>query len=111
MATAACAALRVRPSTPAHRLVIVRLLWPRSEDRHDRRPHRFDTHARCLAPHALLPSGWARDVLLAWDDAGALDGVTPDAARASPASQRAPAASCRACPTCIRTRSSARSRA
>ncbi len=23
--------------------------------------------ARILAPHALLPTGWARDVLLAWD--------------------------------------------
>jgi formimidoylglutamate deiminase len=33
-----------------------------------------------LAPHALLPTGWARDVLLTWDDAGSLTGVTPQAA-------------------------------
>ena len=32
-----------------------------------------------LAPHALLPTGWARDVLLTWDDAGTLTRVTPQA--------------------------------
>jgi formimidoylglutamate deiminase len=31
------------------------------------------------ADHALLPSGWARDVLLAWDDAGILQSVAPGA--------------------------------
>ncbi len=31
-----------------------------------------------FTPHALLPTGWSRDVLLAWDDAGALTGVTPN---------------------------------
>jgi formimidoylglutamate deiminase len=30
-----------------------------------------------LAPHALLPGGWAAEVLLEWDDAGALTAVTP----------------------------------
>ena len=29
-----------------------------------------------FADHALLPDGWARDVLLAWDDAGALTTVS-----------------------------------
>lgn len=33
-----------------------------------------------LADQALLPHGWARDVLLVWDDAGVLSGVTSDAA-------------------------------
>jgi len=33
-----------------------------------------------FADHALLPTGWARDVLLVWDDAGALTAVTPQAA-------------------------------
>ena len=28
-----------------------------------------------FAPHALLPTGWARDVLLAWDEAGVLTEV------------------------------------
>ena len=32
-----------------------------------------------FAPHALLPDGWARDVLLTWNDAGALTDVTPQA--------------------------------
>jgi formimidoylglutamate deiminase len=42
-----------------------------------------------LAEHALLPGGWARDVLLCWDAAGMLTGVTvgaapaPDTARAN----------------------------
>ena len=42
-----------------------------------------------FADHALLPDGWARDVLLAWDDAGTLTSVTiraiapPDAPRAT----------------------------
>ena len=37
--------------------------------------------ARSLfAPHALLPEGWARDVLLSWDERGALVQVTPHAA-------------------------------
>jgi len=33
-----------------------------------------------FADHALLPDGWARDVLLAWDDAGALTSVSAGAA-------------------------------
>ena len=32
-----------------------------------------------FADHALLPDGWARDVLLGWDDDGALTSVTADA--------------------------------
>jgi formimidoylglutamate deiminase len=34
-----------------------------------------DTTRRLFAPHALLPHGWARDVLLAWNDAGTLTEV------------------------------------
>ncbi|HEU4844637.1 MAG TPA: formimidoylglutamate deiminase [Burkholderiaceae bacterium] len=33
------------------------------------------------ARHALLPQGWRQDVLLAWDAAGSLTAVTPDAAQ------------------------------
>ncbi len=33
-----------------------------------------------FAPHALLPDGWARDVLLAWGDTGALTQATPQSA-------------------------------
>ena len=33
-----------------------------------------------FAADALLPSGWARDVLIEWDDAGTLTAVTPGAA-------------------------------
>ncbi len=36
-----------------------------------------------FAPEALLPTGWARDVLLAWDDAGALTTVQAGAVPAS----------------------------
>ena len=32
-----------------------------------------------FADHALLPSGWQRDVLLTWDGAGALTSITPGA--------------------------------
>ena len=32
-----------------------------------------------LADHALLPTGWANDVLLRWDDAGSLRQVEPGA--------------------------------
>jgi len=32
-----------------------------------------------FAPHALLPTGWARDVLLSWDAAGALTQVAQNA--------------------------------
>jgi len=32
-------------------------------------------HRRLFAEHALLPSGWARDVLLSWNDQGLLTGV------------------------------------
>ena len=32
-----------------------------------------------FAGHALLPGGWARDVLLRWDASGALTAVTPGA--------------------------------
>jgi len=35
-----------------------------------------------FADHALLPAGWARDVLLRWDDAGALTSVQAGAAAA-----------------------------
>lgn len=38
---------------------------------------------RLHAPHALLPDGWARDVLLGWDDAGRL--VQVDVGVAAPA--------------------------
>ena len=31
-----------------------------------------------FAAHALLPTGWARDVLIAWDGAGRITAVTPD---------------------------------
>ncbi|WP_341887533.1 formimidoylglutamate deiminase [Variovorax sp. YR752] len=42
-----------------------------------------------IADHALLPSGWARDVLLSWDEAGTLTRV--EAAQAPPAGvERAP---------------------
>ena len=34
------------------------------------------SHHTLFAADALLPTGWARDVLLAWDDAGTLTGVT-----------------------------------
>ena len=32
-----------------------------------------------FAAHALLPAGWARDVLLSWDAAGVLTEVTQQA--------------------------------
>lgn len=32
-----------------------------------------------IAPYALLPQGWTKDVLLVWDAAGTLTGVTPGA--------------------------------
>ena len=35
-----------------------------------------------FAPHALLPTGWASDVLIRWDDAGRITAVTPGAAAA-----------------------------
>ncbi|CAN5822052.1 formimidoylglutamate deiminase [soil metagenome] len=35
-----------------------------------------------FAPHALLPTGWASDVLITWDVAGALARVSPGAAPA-----------------------------
>lgn len=42
-----------------------------------------------FADHALLPSGWARDVLLAWDETGTL--IRVEAAQAPPAgTERAP---------------------
>ena len=45
-------------------------------------------HRRLFAAHALLPQGWARDVLVAWNDAGTLTEVS--AAAAAPAdAQRA----------------------
>jgi len=59
------------------------------------------THA-LFAEHALLPSGWARDVLLQWDARGQLTTVTPQATPA-PGTPRAAAPCCPACPTCIRT--------
>ena len=63
-----------------------------------------------FAADALLPTGWARNVLIAWDGAGRIAQVTPapQPLRACP-----PAAGpvIPACPTCIRTPSSARLRA
>jgi formimidoylglutamate deiminase len=38
----------------------------------------IDSSNRLFASHALLPQGWACDVLLTWNDAGTLTGVTPD---------------------------------
>jgi formimidoylglutamate deiminase len=40
----------------------------------------IDSPNRLFASHALLPQGWARDVLLTWNDAGTLTGVTSDTA-------------------------------
>lgn len=37
-----------------------------------------DRDRALLAPHALLPTGWARDVLLRWDASGQLLSVSPD---------------------------------
>ncbi|HEY2925695.1 formimidoylglutamate deiminase [Piscinibacter sp.] len=37
-----------------------------------------DTRRALLAPHALLPSGWARDVRLSWDERGMLTAVAAD---------------------------------
>ena len=54
-----------------------------------------------FAPHALLPQGWAQDVLLPWDGTGRLAEVSTGAPP--------PAHCCRPCPTCIRTPSSAAS--
>ncbi|MDE2625793.1 MAG: formimidoylglutamate deiminase [Burkholderiales bacterium] len=39
---------------------------------------RADPQPRLHAAHALLPEGWARDVLLAWNTAGTLTTVSPD---------------------------------
>ncbi|NYE61962.1 formimidoylglutamate deiminase [Duganella sp. 1224] len=36
-----------------------------------------------FARHALLPEGWANDVLIEWDDGGAITAVTPGAAAQS----------------------------
>ena len=44
---------------------------------------RIDSQRALLAPHALLPSGWAQDVLLVWNEAGELIVVTPGAAGAA----------------------------
>ncbi|RQP24172.1 formimidoylglutamate deiminase [Piscinibacter terrae] len=41
---------------------------------------RIDTQHALIAPHALLEHGWASDVLLVWNPAGTLVGVTPGAA-------------------------------
>ena len=38
-----------------------------------------DPRRALLAPHALLPSGWAQDVLLSWDEQGILTSVAVDA--------------------------------
>ena len=37
-----------------------------------------ETHHRLFAADALLPTGWARDVLLEWNAEGRLSAVTPD---------------------------------
>ncbi|MBY0410796.1 MAG: formimidoylglutamate deiminase, partial [Burkholderiaceae bacterium] len=39
-----------------------------------------DTHGQLFAADALLPSGWARNVLLQWDVQGRLTQVTADTA-------------------------------
>lgn len=36
------------------------------------------SHRSIFAPHALLPAGWASNVLLQWDATGQLTAVTPD---------------------------------
>ena len=36
------------------------------------------TDTLLFADHAYLPDGWRRNVLLRWDAAGTLTGVTPD---------------------------------
>jgi formimidoylglutamate deiminase len=41
--------------------------------------------SRLFARHALLPDGWAKDVLIEWDAGGAIIAVMPDAAGASAA--------------------------
>jgi formimidoylglutamate deiminase len=41
--------------------------------------------SRLFARHALLPGGWAKDVLIEWDAGGAIVAVMPDAAGASAA--------------------------
>jgi hypothetical protein len=58
-----------------------------------------------LAPDALLPAGWARDVLLEWDDGGMLTRV--EAESKDSGAPRAAGRCCRECPTSIRMRSSA----
>ncbi|MBX6323551.1 MAG: formimidoylglutamate deiminase, partial [Rhodospirillaceae bacterium] len=45
--------------------------------------------ASLFAPAALLPDGWARDVLIEYDDAGTLTAVTPGAAGTAPGAERA----------------------
>ena len=68
------------------------------------------TDTLLFADHAYLPDGWRRNVLLRWDAAGTLTGVTPDTdAPAGVARARGPC--CPVCRTCTRTRSSARWRA
>jgi len=47
------------------------------------------THA-IFAPHALLPSGWARDVRLAWDDNGQLTEVRTDTTAAGASAAAGP---------------------
>jgi formimidoylglutamate deiminase len=46
-------------------------------------------HHSLFAPDALLPEGWARDVLLAWDAAGVLTQVSADTAAPTDAPQAA----------------------
>ncbi|MFC0167136.1 formimidoylglutamate deiminase [Pseudoduganella danionis] len=38
--------------------------------------------SQLFARHALLPQGWCNDVLIAWDAAGTITAITPDAAAA-----------------------------
>jgi formimidoylglutamate deiminase len=49
----------------------------------------MNTAASLFAEHALLPGGWARDVLLVWDDAGMLTEVRSDAAADTDGTPRA----------------------
>lgn len=61
---------------------------------------------RLWAANALLPQGWAREVLLQWDAGGAFTQVE-SGVQAPAGVERAAGRCCLACPTCIRMPSSA----
>ncbi len=56
---------------------------------HDPMPMPADTARSLFAADALLPTGWARNVLVQWDEAGCIARVTPDAARPAGVAQAA----------------------